>query len=198
MSDHEQGETPDRLFFAEGVGMLIALLDAGTLGRPRVVNRLRQLQHTDDFASLPEDLRERIREIIADAESEETSPPSRRTASRRSSGCYRSRQPRAFARLKVPPFRSLVLSVAPADKEHGPRGKGASARRLARPVVFEAAAAYPGLGRVSGVPPFPRDPSRSRRRTRARRSSGCYRSRRRSPIVRPCSRRADFYCSCSA
>ena len=68
MSDHEQGETPDRLFFAEGVGLLIALLDAGTLGRPRVVNRLRQLQRTDDFASLPEDLRERIREIIADAE----------------------------------------------------------------------------------------------------------------------------------
>jgi len=26
------------------------------------------LQHTDDFASLPEDLRERIREITADAE----------------------------------------------------------------------------------------------------------------------------------
>ena len=68
MNDHEQGETPDRLFFAEGVGMLIALLDAGTLGRPRVVNRLRHLQRTDDFASLPEDLRERIREIIADEE----------------------------------------------------------------------------------------------------------------------------------
>ena len=68
MNDHEQGETPERLFFAEGVGMLIALLDAGTLGRPRVVNRLRHLQHTNDFASLPEDLRERIREIIADEE----------------------------------------------------------------------------------------------------------------------------------
>ena len=54
--------------FAEGVGMLIALLDAGTLGRPRVVNRLRQLQRTDEFASLPEDLRDRIREITADAE----------------------------------------------------------------------------------------------------------------------------------
>jgi len=68
VNDHEQGETPDRLFFAEGVGMLIALLDAGTLGSPRVVNRLRHLQHTNDFASLPEDLRERIREIIADEE----------------------------------------------------------------------------------------------------------------------------------
>ena len=68
MSDHEHEETPDRLMFAEGVGMLIALLDAGTLSRPRVVNRLSQLQHTDDFASLPEDLREKIREIIAEAE----------------------------------------------------------------------------------------------------------------------------------
>jgi hypothetical protein len=68
VSEDEQGEPRDRLFFAEGVGMLIALLDAGALGRPRVVNRLRQLQHTDDFESLPEDLRERIREIIAGAE----------------------------------------------------------------------------------------------------------------------------------
>ena len=68
MSEHEQGEAPDRLFFAEGVGMLIALLDAGALGRPRVLNRLRQLQHTEDFESLPEDLRERIRQIITDAE----------------------------------------------------------------------------------------------------------------------------------
>jgi hypothetical protein len=68
VSEHEQGEAPDRLFFAEGVGMLIALLDAGALGRPRVLNRLRQLQHTEDFESLPEDLRERIRQIITDAE----------------------------------------------------------------------------------------------------------------------------------
>jgi hypothetical protein len=70
MSEHEQGETPARLMFAEGVGMLIALLDTGALDRRRytAVNRLRQLQHTDDFASLPEELRERIREITADAE----------------------------------------------------------------------------------------------------------------------------------
>lgn len=70
MSEHEQGERPVRLMLAEGVGMLIALLDSGTLDRRRymVVDRLRRLQQTDDFASLPEDLRERIREIIADAE----------------------------------------------------------------------------------------------------------------------------------
>lgn len=68
MSEHEQGEAPDRMFFAEGVGMVIALLDAGTLDRQRVANRLRRLQDTDDFTSLPEDLRTRIQEIIADAE----------------------------------------------------------------------------------------------------------------------------------
>ena len=69
VSEHEQEETP-RPMFAEGVGMLIALLDTGALDRRRytVVNRLRRLQDTDDFASLPEDLRERIREITADAE----------------------------------------------------------------------------------------------------------------------------------
>ena len=70
MSEDEQEETPPRLMFAEGVGMLIALLDTGAIDRRRytVVNRLRHLQDTDDFASLPEDLRERIREITADAE----------------------------------------------------------------------------------------------------------------------------------
>ena len=69
MSEHEPGEI-QRPFFAEGVGMLVALLDAGTLDRRRllVVNRLRQVQQTDDFASLPEDLRERIREIVAEEE----------------------------------------------------------------------------------------------------------------------------------
>jgi hypothetical protein len=70
VSEHEQEETPPRLMFAEGVGMLIALLDSGAIDRRRytVVNRLRRLQDTDDFASLPEDLRERVREITADAE----------------------------------------------------------------------------------------------------------------------------------
>jgi hypothetical protein len=50
--------------------MLLALLDSGALDHRRymIVNRLRRLHDTDDdFASLPEDLRERIREVIADA-----------------------------------------------------------------------------------------------------------------------------------
>jgi hypothetical protein len=70
VNEHEQEETPPRLMFAEGVGMLIALLDSGAIDRRRytVVNRLRRLQDTDDFASLPEDLRERIREITAEAD----------------------------------------------------------------------------------------------------------------------------------
>jgi hypothetical protein len=48
VNEHEQAETPARLMFAEGVGMLIALLDTGALDRrrPTVVNRLRQLQYS--------------------------------------------------------------------------------------------------------------------------------------------------------
>jgi hypothetical protein len=36
--------------------------------RYRIVNRLRSLSDSDEFAALPEDLRERVREIVADAE----------------------------------------------------------------------------------------------------------------------------------
>jgi hypothetical protein len=61
-------ETPDRPFFAEGIGMLIALMDNGTVDRRRIVERLRRVRDSDDFAMLPEDLRERVREIIGDAE----------------------------------------------------------------------------------------------------------------------------------
>jgi hypothetical protein len=68
VSDREEGEGADRLFFAEGVGMVIALMDQGVLSRRRVVYRLQRLQDTDEFASLPEDLRERIREILAGSE----------------------------------------------------------------------------------------------------------------------------------
>ena len=49
--------------------MLIALLDSGALEHRRslIVNRLRQLHDSEDFASLPEDLRERIQQIIDDS-----------------------------------------------------------------------------------------------------------------------------------
>jgi hypothetical protein len=49
--------------------MLLSLLDAGDLEHRRyaIVNRLRRLHDSEDFGSLPEDLRERIREIIGDS-----------------------------------------------------------------------------------------------------------------------------------
>jgi hypothetical protein len=58
MSDAESEETPTRPFLAEGIGMLIALMDEGTIDHRRVADRLRRLQQSDVYASLPEDLRE--------------------------------------------------------------------------------------------------------------------------------------------
>jgi hypothetical protein len=70
MSEREERETPARPMFAEGVGLLIALLDAGALDHRRhaIVNRLRAMSDSDEFATLPEDLRERVREIVAETE----------------------------------------------------------------------------------------------------------------------------------
>ena len=69
MSEQEPEEQPFRPFLAEGVGMLISLLDEGTLEdrRYKVVNRLRRLRDSNEFALLPEDLRERVREITSDS-----------------------------------------------------------------------------------------------------------------------------------
>jgi hypothetical protein len=66
VSEHEQEERAGWLTGAESVGMLMALLDAGALENRRytIVNRLRRLHDSEDFASLPEDLRERIQQII--------------------------------------------------------------------------------------------------------------------------------------
>lgn len=66
MSDREEGETAAWLTGAESVGMLMALLDSGALDHRRytIVNRLRRLRDSEDFASLPDDLRERIRVLI--------------------------------------------------------------------------------------------------------------------------------------
>jgi hypothetical protein len=68
VSEHEPEKMP-RPLLAEGVGMLLSLLDAGELEHRRyaIVTRLRRLHDSEDFASLPEDLRERIREIIGDS-----------------------------------------------------------------------------------------------------------------------------------
>jgi hypothetical protein len=53
---------------AEAVETLVWL--AGSAGVDRrghaIMNRLRRVHESDGFASLPEDLRERVREILAD------------------------------------------------------------------------------------------------------------------------------------
>jgi hypothetical protein len=50
------------------VGTLVAFLDTDGFDRRRfsIVNRLRKLHDSEQFATLPEDLRERVREIVAE------------------------------------------------------------------------------------------------------------------------------------
>lgn len=50
--------------------MLVSLFDAGSLDRRRyvIVNRLRALRDSDDFATLPDDLRQRVRQILDEDE----------------------------------------------------------------------------------------------------------------------------------
>jgi hypothetical protein len=58
----------DRPISPEGVGALVAFLDTNGFDRRRftIVNRLRKLRDSDQFATLPEDLRERVQEIVAE------------------------------------------------------------------------------------------------------------------------------------
>jgi hypothetical protein len=59
----------DRPISTETVETLIWLLDTGNLDRRRysVLNRLRALHDTPEFETLPEALRRKVGEIIADA-----------------------------------------------------------------------------------------------------------------------------------
>ena len=68
--DRRQAETAEPIS-AEAVGTLVAFLDMNGFERRRrtIVRRLRALRDSEQFATLPDDLRERIREIVADAES---------------------------------------------------------------------------------------------------------------------------------
>ena len=68
MSDRSR--TTQREFSAEAVETLVWLWDSVGLDRRRyrIANRLRSVGSSDQFASLPEDLRERVREIVAEAE----------------------------------------------------------------------------------------------------------------------------------
>jgi predicted RNase H-like nuclease len=71
MSDRERrGQADRRAISAEAVETLLWLLERGGLDRRRyqVVNRLRSVRDSDQFATLPEDLRERVREIVAENE----------------------------------------------------------------------------------------------------------------------------------
>jgi hypothetical protein len=54
---------------AEGVGMLVALLDTNHLEHRRLeaVQRLREVEASALCAYLPEELRQRVREIVAGA-----------------------------------------------------------------------------------------------------------------------------------
>ncbi|HET7353632.1 MAG TPA: hypothetical protein VFJ11_06245 [Gaiellaceae bacterium] len=51
---------------AEAAGTLVWLLDNQGVDRRRyaIVNRLRRLRDSEEFATLPESLRQRVREII--------------------------------------------------------------------------------------------------------------------------------------
>jgi hypothetical protein len=56
----------ERTTSAETAGTLVWLLDKQPVDRRRyaIVNRLRRLRDSDEFAALPEALRERVRELI--------------------------------------------------------------------------------------------------------------------------------------
>jgi hypothetical protein len=62
-----KGEIPGRPLSAEAVGTLVAFYDTDGFVRRRysVVQRLHEIHDSTYFATLPEDLRERIREIVA-------------------------------------------------------------------------------------------------------------------------------------
>jgi hypothetical protein len=66
----EKDREPGQRVSAEAVETLVWLVHTDGLDsrRFRVVNRLRSVRDSDEFASLPEDLRKRVREIVADAD----------------------------------------------------------------------------------------------------------------------------------
>ena len=61
---------PERRTSAEAVETLVWLLATNGVDRRRyrIVNRLRSVRDSDEFATLPEDLRERVRQIVAESE----------------------------------------------------------------------------------------------------------------------------------
>lgn len=70
MNEGEDREKPDQPISPETVGTLIWLLDTNNLDRRRhsVMNRLRAVRKSDQFEELPDALRQKVREILADSE----------------------------------------------------------------------------------------------------------------------------------
>jgi hypothetical protein len=70
VSEGERGGRANRPISPEAVGTLIWLLDTNNLDRRRysVVNRLRAVRESDQFETLPEALRQKVREVLADSE----------------------------------------------------------------------------------------------------------------------------------
>lgn len=66
----DMDKTPARTVSAEAVETLVWLLDTNGVDRRRyrIVNRLRSVRDSDEFATLPADLRGRVREIVAESE----------------------------------------------------------------------------------------------------------------------------------
>ena len=62
--------TPEQTTAAETVETLVWLLETPGVDRRRyrIVNRLRSVRDSDEFAILPEDLRESVRKIVAESE----------------------------------------------------------------------------------------------------------------------------------
>lgn len=69
MNEDHQRRAAAAPISAEAVGTLVAFLDTNAFERRRysVVRRLQAIHDSEQFATLPEDLRARIRAIVADA-----------------------------------------------------------------------------------------------------------------------------------
>lgn len=69
MTDAERA--PEWKISAEAIETLVWLLETPGVDRRRyrIVNRLRTVRDSEEFATLPEDLRQRVRQIVAESES---------------------------------------------------------------------------------------------------------------------------------
>ena len=70
MRESEGTGRADRPISAEAVGTLVWLLDSSSVDRRRfkILNRLEAVRDSDEFDSLPDALRDKVRQILADAE----------------------------------------------------------------------------------------------------------------------------------